>query len=73
MAAMLALSQRLSTGPAPVFAPSKAKSVFFDVAGYFMVRVCTALDRIFDVVKQSAHWTNKGKTVTGYVTWYYLK
>ena len=37
MAAMLALSQRLSSGTAPSFAPSKAKSVFFDVAGYFMV------------------------------------
>ncbi len=37
MAAMLALSQRLASGPAPSFTPSKAKSVFFDVAGYFMV------------------------------------
>ncbi len=37
MAAMLALSQRLASGPAPSLTPSKAKSVFFDVAGYFMV------------------------------------
>lgn len=37
MAAMLALSQRLASGPAPSYTPSKAKSVFFDVAGYFMV------------------------------------
>ena len=37
MAAKLALSQRLASGPAPSFTPSKAKSVFFDVAGYFMV------------------------------------
>ncbi|DBB01398.1 TPA: hypothetical protein ACH3X1_000064 [Trebouxia sp. C0004] len=37
MAAMLALSQRLASGPAPSSTPSKAKSVFFDVAGYFMV------------------------------------
>ena len=37
MAAMLVLSQRLASGPTPSFTPSKAKSVFFDVAGYFMV------------------------------------
>ena len=37
MAAMLALSQRLASGPVPSLTPSKAKSVFFDVAGYFMV------------------------------------
>ncbi|KAL0050880.1 hypothetical protein WJX82_009317 [Trebouxia sp. C0006] len=37
LAAMLALSQRLASGPVPSLTPSRAKSVFFDVAGYFMV------------------------------------
>ena len=35
--ALLAISHRLSTGDVPKHVASKAKSVFFDVGGYFMV------------------------------------
>ncbi|KAL3147360.1 hypothetical protein ABBQ32_002841 [Trebouxia sp. C0010 RCD-2024] len=35
--AVLAISHRLSTGDVPKHVASKAKSVFFDVGGYFMV------------------------------------
>lgn len=35
--ALLAISHRLSSGDVPKHVASKAKSVFFDVGGYFMV------------------------------------
>ena len=38
--ALLAISHRLSTGDVPKHVASKAKSVFFDVGGYFMVQPC---------------------------------
>ena len=37
LAALLAISHRLATGDVPKHVASKAKSVFFDVGGYFMV------------------------------------
>ena len=38
--ALLAISHRLSARDVPKHVASKAKSVFFDVGGYFMVHPC---------------------------------